>query len=85
MTEETDWQWQGFFGPMATASAAKLLADEDARAGVWVPERGQPPRAVDTAGTFGMFAVQTRAGDPIACPEGLFEADPAMVGRLVAA
>ena len=39
------WVWQGFFGPMADAVAAKAETDADARAGVWVPVAGAPPHA----------------------------------------
>jgi len=83
MSDPTEWRWQGFFGPMDVAVAGKAETDADARAGVWVPEVGEAPRAVDVSGVMGMFAVQTRAGAPIPCPAGLLEADPAMVGRLV--
>jgi hypothetical protein len=86
---ETDqppaWQWQGFFGPMALATAAKASTDADPRAGVRVPLAGEAPRAVDRAGAMGMFAVQTRPDDAIACPSGLLEADPLMVGRMIGA
>lgn len=81
----SEWVWQGFFGPMAAAAAGKLLADADARAGVWVPPPGEPPRAVDVGGVMGMFAVQTRPEAPIETPAGLMQADPAMVGRMVGA
>jgi len=82
---DTEWVWQGFFGPMAAAVAGKAITDADSRAGVWVPLQGDPPRAVDTTGTMGMFAVQTRAGQPIPTPPGLLAADPGMVGRMVGA
>jgi hypothetical protein len=82
---DNEWVWQGFFGPMQAAIAGKATTDEDNRAGVWVPLQGEPPRAVDTTGTMGMFAVQTRAGQPIPTPPGLLAADPGMVGRMVGA
>lgn len=85
MDNPTEWVWQGFFGPMAVAAAAKLITDADTRAGVWVPLQGEPPRAVDVGGTMGMFAVQTRASAPVQCPAGMMEADPVMVGRMVGA
>lgn len=84
-TDPQEWGWQGWFGPMADAAAAKALTDQDQRAGVWVPVQGEPPAAVDVAGTIGMFAVQTRLSDSIPTPAGLMEADPAIVGRLVGA
>lgn len=52
--------------------------------GVLVPLEGGPMR-VDTAGTMGMFAVQTRATASMVVPAGMYEADPAMVGRMVGA
>lgn len=79
------WVWQGFFGAMDAATAAKAAADKDSRAGVVVPVVGAPPMAVDTDETMGMFAVQTRPADPIPCPLGMREANPAMVGRMVGA
>ncbi len=86
MTEDAElWVWQGFFGPMVDAVAGKALTDEDQRAGVWVPLPSAPPLPVDVNGVMGMFAVQTRPGNPIPTPAGLLEADPAMVGRMVGA
>lgn len=82
---QSEWVWQGFFGPMAIATAAKKIIDKDSRAGVWVPLQDDPPAKVDTGGSLGMFAVQTRIGDPIQTPDGLMEADPGMVGRMVGA
>lgn len=84
-TDPQEWVWQGWFGPMADAAAAKALTDQDQRAGVWVPVHGEPPAAVDLAGTMGMFAVQTRRAEPIPTPSGLMEANTAIVGRLVGA
>jgi hypothetical protein len=78
-----DWVWQGFFGPMADAVAAKVLTDQDQRAGVWIPLPGEPPLPVDETNAVGMFAVQTRRGDPIPKPAGLRKANPRIVGRLV--
>lgn len=84
MTDPVLWRWQGFFGPMAAAVAAKLVSDADsARCGAWVPPPGQPPVPVDTSGTFGMYAVQVRPENPLPVPAGLAEAQPDLVGRLV--
>lgn len=80
-----EWVWQGWFGPMADAAVAKAMTDIDSRAGVWVPLPGDPPARVDLAGTMGMWAVQTRRSAPIPLPDGVMEADPAIVGRLVGA
>lgn len=81
--EPPAWVWQGFFGPMAAAAYAKATMDADSRAGAWVPPIGAAPVPVDTAGTVGMFAVQVRPAARIACPPGLEEARPDLVGRLV--
>jgi hypothetical protein len=83
MDDPNAWVWQGFFGPMAAAAAGKAITDADTRAGVWVPLPGEPPRAVDVDGAMGMFAVQTRVNEPVPRPEGLLEAAPDLVGRLV--
>jgi hypothetical protein len=85
MTEPNEWVWQGFFGPMAAAAAAKLSTDADSRVGVWVPLPDEPPQRVDRNGTMGMFAVQTRRSNPVETPLGVLEADPAMVGRMIGA
>lgn len=82
---QSEWVWQGFYGWMAEATAAKAIIDNDMRAGAWVPVQGQPPLAVDVGGTQAMFAVMTRKGAPIPTPSGLLQADPALVGRLVGA
>lgn len=74
---------QGFYGPMQVAMAAKAATDQDSRAGAWVPPQGEPPMAVDTSGATGMFAVMTRRHSPIPAPDGLLEASPAIVARLV--
>jgi len=84
-TETSEWVWQGFFGPMAAATAAKASTDTDPRIGVWVPLPGEPPQRVDRNGTMGMFAVQTRRNNPVETPLGVLEAEPAMVGRMVGA
>lgn len=81
----SDWVWQGWFGPMPAAVAAKAITDADSRAGVWVPVQGAPPASVNRSGTIGMIAVLTRANAPISTPHGMEEADPAIVGRLVGA
>lgn len=84
-TTPPEWVWQGFYGPKATATAAKAITDNDTRAGAWVPVKGAPPLRVDVGDTQAMFAVQTRPGNPIPTPAGLLQADPAMVGRMVGA
>jgi hypothetical protein len=80
---QSEWVWQGFYGPKAAATAAKAIIDQDMRAGAWVPVQGQPPMLVDVGGTQAMFAVQTRRGNPIPTPAGLMQAVPNMVGRIV--
>lgn len=82
-TQEDPWVPQGFFSPMATATAAKTSLDYDPRIGAMRPDPGQPPAPVDKEGTVGMFAVHSRPGNPIPCPPGMREADPALVGRLL--
>lgn len=81
--EDDPWVWQGFYGPMATAVAAKLVTDADPRVGVWIPLPGQPPLPVDESAEDGMFAVQTRPGNPVPTPAGMKPARAAMVGRMV--
>jgi len=80
---DNEWVWQGFFGPMPAAAAAWSAVQIGAAVGVLVPPSG--PLAVDTGGVMGMFAVQTRPVAPMGLPAGMFEANPAMVGRLVGA
>lgn len=80
---QSEWVWQGFYGWTAEVGAAKAIIDNDVRAGAWVPVQGQPPMPIDVGGSQAMFAVMTRKGAPIPVPEGLLEADPATVGRLV--
>ena len=41
--------------------------------------------SVDPGGVFGMFAVQTRSDAPLSVPDGMYQADPGMVGRMVGA
>ena len=84
-SEEVLWVWQGWEGPLDVATAAKLLIDEDARAGAWVPMAGEPPELVNVDGTRGMFAVQTRPSSPIPCPAGLSELRPDIIGRMFGA
>lgn len=84
-SEEVLWVWQGWEGPLDVATAAKLLIDEDARAGAWVPMAGEPPELMDVNGTTGMFAVLTRPANPIPCPEGLTEIRSDIVGRMFGA
>lgn len=83
----SEWVWQGFFGPMATVTAAKLDAEKLPAdvVGVIIPPLGGGVVAVDTDGTEGMFAVQTREGAPLETPAGLRVARPEIVGRLVGA
>jgi hypothetical protein len=86
MTDELDlneWVPQGFYGPVAVATAAKAITDQDPRAGAWMPPQGEPPVSVDASGTQAMFAVLTRRHSPIPTPDGLLEANPSLVGRLV--
>lgn len=82
--EPPAWVWQGFFGPMAAAIAAYSAITINDRVGVLIPAF-DGPMPVDTGGAMGMFAVQTRPHDPMPVPAGMFEADPAMVGRMVGA
>ena len=82
---QSEWVWQGFYGPNAAATTAKVITDQDMRAGAWVPVQGDPPMPVDVGGTQAMFAVMTRKGAPIPTPSGLLEANSAMVGRMVGA
>lgn len=84
MSETDAWTWQGFFGPMAAAVTAWDGVTIGGAVGVRVPLEGGP-MPVDTAGAMGMFAVQTRPDTPMGVPAGLYEADPAMVGRMVGA
>lgn len=79
------WVWQGFVGPMDAAIAAKAVSDAAPaeRLGVRVPLPGLPPVAATPS--LGMFAVQSRPDDPWPVPEGMEEAQPAIVGRLVGA
>ncbi|WP_206934131.1 hypothetical protein [Roseococcus thiosulfatophilus] len=78
------WAWQGFFGPAAAAQAAYAAVQIGGDIGALVPLEGGP-RAVDVDGEVMMFAVQVRPDAPMACPEDMTEADPAIVGRLVGA
>jgi hypothetical protein len=81
------WVWQGFEGPIATATSQKMLHDamDSAVVGAVAPARGQPPLPWNRAGTRGMFAVQVRPGGRLPCPAGMEEADASLVGRLVGA
>lgn len=83
MSETQEWVWQGFYGPKAAVTAAKTILDNDTRAGAWVPAQGEPPMPVDVGETQAMFAVMTRKVAPIPKPAGTFEANPALVGRMV--
>ena len=80
---EREWVWQGWFGPMNIATAAKVITDADTRAGAWVPEPGKAPASVNLSKTVGMMAVLTRPSAPMPMPAGMEEADPAIVARLV--
>ncbi len=83
----SEWVWQGFYGPTATAQAAKLVAEQHPASvvGVIIPAIGAGVVPVDLEGTEAMFAVQTRADAPLPTPEGLRVARPEIVGRLVGA
>lgn len=85
--EAPAWRWQGFYGPMAAAVAAKALTDAMGPPDVaaWVPVQGEAPMPVDPDGTDGMFAVAVRPDEPIPVPDGVKEANPAMVGRMIGA
>lgn len=80
---QSEWVWQGFYGPKAAVAAAKAITDQDMRAGAWVPVQGDPPMLVDVGETQAMFAVMTRKVAPIPKPAGVIEANPALVGRMV--
>lgn len=89
--EPIRWVWQGFFGPTEAAVAAYATVQKGLDqggtgfdVGMKVPEENGP-MLVDKGGVMAMFAVQTRPWSPMPVPEGMFEADPAMVGRLVGA
>jgi hypothetical protein len=84
-TENDVWAWQGWEGPLDVATAAKLLVDVDGRAGAWVPVQGSAPEVMDVGGTTGMFAVLTRPGNSIPCPDGMTEMRPDIVGRMFGA
>jgi hypothetical protein len=80
----SEWVWQGFYGPMASAQAAWEGVTVGASVGVLVPlEGGAMP--VDEDGEDGMFAVQTRANAPMPKPAGMKIARPEMVARMVGA
>lgn len=83
----TEWVWQGFFGPVEAATAAKLVAEQQPASvvGVIVPPIGAGVVPVDVDGVEAMFAVQTRADAPLPLPEGLRVARPEIVGRLIGA
>ena len=83
----SEWVWQGFEGDVAAVTAAKVVIEQlpVETVGVVVPVKGEPPRPWNLAGTRAIFAIQTRTDAPIECPEGLEEADPTIVGRLVGA
>lgn len=88
MSDDTPlWVWQGFFGPMDVAAAAKVIVDglSITVVGARVPLAGQPPVPVDVDGNVGMFAIQTRPAAPVAVPAGMEAARPDLVGRLVGA
>jgi len=83
----SEWVWQGFEGPIDAVIAAKTVIETlpVEVVGVIVPPSGEPPRAWNLAKTRAIFAIQTRADMPVACPEGLEEADPSIVGSMVGA
>lgn len=84
---ESEWVWQGFFGPAAVAMTAKVAAEQHPASvvGVIIPAIGGGVVPVDVEGVEAMFAVQTRADAPLATPAGLRVARPEIVGRLVGA
>ena len=82
-TEEAEWFWQGFFGQMPDAIAAKIQTDESALAGAWLPQRGEPPLPADQAAQWGMFGVMVRKDAPMTAPANMIEANAALVGRMV--
>ena len=86
---DNEWVWQGFYGPMQAAQAAIATAYADPRVGIRVPlQEGEVvpnPIPVGPDGEDWMFAVQTRAGEPVPKPAGMKRADPGMVGRMVGA
>ncbi|HEV7455182.1 MAG TPA: hypothetical protein VGN96_00280 [Roseococcus sp.] len=86
MDEQQDdlWVWQGFFGPPPEAMTAYSAISVGGAIGALVPLEGGP-HAVDVAGEVMMFAVQVRPDAIMACPAGLTEANPDIVGRLVGA
>jgi hypothetical protein len=83
----SEWVWQGFFGPTATALAAKLEAEllPVSVVGVIIPPVGAGVVPVDLDGVDAMFAVQSREDAPLPVPAGLRAARPEIVGRLVGA
>jgi hypothetical protein len=80
---EEDWVPQGFYGNKQTVIEAKIILDNDLRAGAWLPPQGSPPIDIDTNGTESMFAVWTRRNNPIEPPAGLKEAIQTFVTRMV--
>lgn len=83
------WIWQGFAALAAVTAAQKPIAEALMGAfpppiGAVMPPPGLPPMAWSADGTQTMFGVQTRIGAPMACPEGMVEADRALVARLIA-
>jgi hypothetical protein len=86
MSGEAGWRRRGFFGPWAVAVAAKQGFETDARVGAMVPVAGEPPIVVDPATqTTGMFGIWDRASGAVPVPEGMYEADPDLVGRFISA
>ncbi len=84
---ENEWVWQGFYGSTSLAEAEKLAAEAlpASVVGVIIPPPGQGVVAVDVDGDESMFAVQTRANNPLPVPDGMRVARPEIVGRMVGA
>jgi hypothetical protein len=85
--EQSAWVRQGFEGPSQRATAEKALHDAISPdiVGNVAPERGLPPMPWSRDGSRVLFAVWVRPDALLPCPDGMIEADPALVGRLVGA
>ena len=84
----TDYARRGFEGPYDIAVAEKarheaMMAGTPPDIGAILPLAGEPPMPWNVAGTKAMFAVWVRPGVSLPVPEGMDEADPSIVGRLV--
>lgn len=86
--EPEDYARRGFEGPFEVAAAQKaiyeaFLAGTPPDVGAILPPVGEPPMPWNVSGTKAMFAVWVRPGVDLPVPEGMDEADPSIVGRLV--